>query len=67
AQKSMVEKYENELMPLVKSAYALGEDSAIEYLLSQRELLRLKEELATQHKKYYETLFKLYSVLQIKE
>lgn len=67
AQNAMVEKYENELMPLVKSAYALGEDSAIEYLLSQRELLRLKEELAAQHKKYYETLFKLYSVLQIKE
>lgn len=67
AQKAMVEKYENELMPLVKSAYALGEDSAIEYLLSQRELLRLKEELTAQHKKYYETLFKLYSVLQIKE
>ncbi|MDD5372510.1 MAG: TolC family protein [Sulfurimonas sp.] len=67
AQKAMVDKYENELMPLVKSAYALGEDSAIEYLLSQRELLRLKEELAVQHKKYYETLFKLHSVLQIKE
>lgn len=67
AQKAMVEKYENELMPLVKSAYTLGEDSVVEYLLSQRELLRLKAELNVQYKKYYETLFKLYSVLQIKE
>lgn len=67
AQKVMVEKYENELMPLAKSAYDLGEDSVIEYLLSQRELLSLKKELIAHYKKYYETLFELYSVLQTKE
>ncbi|MDD5399767.1 MAG: TolC family protein [Sulfurimonas sp.] len=67
AQNAMLERYENELMPLIESGYALGEDSAIEYLLSQRELWKLKEELTVHNKKYYETLFKLYSVLQIKE
>ncbi|MDO9267058.1 MAG: hypothetical protein Q7U00_08255, partial [Sulfurimonas sp.] len=67
AQKTILAKYENELMPLVESGYALGEDSAIEYLLSQRELWKLKEELTAHYKKYYETLFKLYGILQIKE
>ena len=67
AQKTILAKYENELMPLVESGYVLGEDSAIEYLLSQRELWKLKEELTAHYKKYYETLFKLYGILQIKE
>lgn len=67
AYQAMAKKYENELMPLVKSAYNLGEASVIEYLLSQRELLGLKKELVEHYKKYYETLFKLYSVLQTKE
>ena len=64
---AMVQKYENELMPLVKSAYDLGEASVIEYLLSQRELFGLKKELIEHYKKYYKTLFELYSVLQMKE
>ncbi|MDT8338469.1 MAG: TolC family protein [Sulfurimonas sp.] len=63
----MVQMYENELMPLVKSAYDLGEASVIEYLLSQRELLGLKKELVEHYKKYYKTLFEIYSVLQTKE
>lgn len=67
AYQAMVQKYENELMPLVKSAYDLGEAPVIEYLLSQRELFGLKKELIEHYKKYYETLFKLYSVLQTKE
>lgn len=67
AYQAMAQKYENELMPLVRSAYDLGEASVIEYLLSQRELLGIKKELIEHYKKYYETLFRLYSVLQTKE
>lgn len=66
-QKGIVNKYENELLPLAKTAYLLGENSAIEFLLHQREYLKLKAEVIAQHKKYYQTLFELLSVAQIKE
>lgn len=66
-QNSIVKKYEDELLPLVKTAYLSGENSAIEFLLNQREYLKLKAELITKHKKYYQTLFKLLSVTQTKE
>lgn len=64
---SMLKKYEDELMPLIERGYRLGEDSAIEYLLSQRELWMHKKDLIQHHKNYYEMLFKLYSVLEIKD
>lgn len=65
--KAILQKYENELMPLLKSAYELGEDSVSEYILGQREFLRLKGEFADSLKKYYKTLFQLYGVLQTKD
>lgn len=64
---SMLEQYENELMPLIESAYRLGESSVIEYLLSKRELSNMKKELIIQQKVYYKTLFELYSVTEIKD
>lgn len=64
---SMLKRYEHELMPLIERGYRLGEDSAIEYLLSQREMWRFKKELIQAYKHYYEMLFELYSVLEIKE
>jgi len=64
---SMLNQYENELMPLIEKGYRLGEDSAIEYLLSKREMWRFKEDLLSHYKNYYQTLFSLYSVLEIKE
>lgn len=63
---SMLKSYENELMPLIEMGYRLGEDSAIEYLLSKREMWMYKKNLIQNYKYYYETLFKLYSVLEIK-
>jgi outer membrane protein, heavy metal efflux system len=54
-------------MPLIEMGYRLGEDSAVEYLLSQREMWTLKKELMQNYKNYYQTLFELYSVLEIKE
>lgn len=64
---SMLKRYEDELMPLIEKGYRLGEDSAIEYLLSQREVWTYKKDLIQHHKDYYEMLFKLYSVLEIKD
>jgi len=64
---SILKQYENELMPLIERGYQLGEDSAIVYLLSQREMWMYKKELIENYKKYYEILFELYSVLQIKD
>ncbi|DAB28431.1 MAG: hypothetical protein A2513_03565 [Sulfurimonas sp. RIFOXYD12_FULL_33_39] len=65
--KSMLNEYENALMPLVESAYRLGENSPIEYLLSQREVSNLKKELTEYYKNYYKTLFELYGVVKIKD
>jgi hypothetical protein len=67
AQKNIVKKYKDELLPLAKTAYLMGENSAIEFLLNQREYLKLKAELTTKQKKYYQTLFELLSVTQTKE
>jgi len=64
---SMLERYEGELMPLVERGYQLGEDSAIEYLLSKREIWKFKAQLIKHYKNYYQTLFRLYSVLEIKD
>lgn len=67
AQNSIVKKYEDELLPLAKTAYLLGENSAIEFLMHQREYLKLKAEITAKHKKYYQTLFEILSVVQTKE
>lgn len=64
---SMLVQYEDELLPLVEKAYRSGEDSAIEYLLTRREMLNLNKELTAQRKEYYKTLFELYRVTQIKD
>jgi len=64
---SMLKKYEDELMPLIEKGYHLGENSAIEYLLSQREMWKYKKDLIQHYKNYYKTLFELYSVLEIKD
>jgi len=64
---SMLNRYENELMPLIERGYRLGEDSSIEYLLSQRDVWMFKKDLIEHYKNYYKVLFKLYSILEIKE
>ncbi|PHR59391.1 MAG: hypothetical protein COA44_00125 [Arcobacter sp.] len=64
---SILNKFENELMPLIERGYDLGENSAIEYLLSRREMWTYKKDQIEEYKNYYITLFKLYSVTQSKE
>jgi hypothetical protein len=60
-------KYENELMPLVEKSYRLNESSLIEYLLSYENFNEISETLNQTKKAYYQTLFELYNVLEIKE
>ncbi|NOQ29578.1 MAG: hypothetical protein GQ570_00495 [Helicobacteraceae bacterium] len=64
---SMLDKYENELIPLIEKGYNLAEFSAIEYLLSKREFMELKKEQIQNYKNYYKTLFELYTTLEIKD
>jgi hypothetical protein len=65
--KQRLDTYKNELMPLVKRSYQLNESSLIEYLLTSQNYNELSQELNEYKKSYYETLFRLYSILEIKE
>ncbi len=60
-------KYKTELMPLIEKSYRLNESSLIEYLLTYENFNEMNEELNHAKKAYYQTLFELYSVLEIKE
>lgn len=67
AQEQNIENYQNRLLPLMKKSYDYGESSVIEYLLSQQRLYALEQELLNQKRDYYNTLFELYTVSEIKE
>jgi len=64
---SILNQYENDLVPLIEREYRLGEDSVTEFLLSQRQIWLIKKELNQYNKSYYRYLFDLYSYLEIKE
>ncbi len=64
---SRVQTYQKELLPLIETSYRLNESSLIEYLLSYTNFNTISEELNRTKKNYYNTLFQLYSVLEIKE
>jgi len=65
--KKDLQSYKNELLPLIKKSYDLGESSVIEYLLNRQKYYQLKQELFTTQREYYQTLFTLYSVIESKE
>jgi hypothetical protein len=67
AQKRNIEEYANTLLPLMKKSYDYAESSVLEYLLSQNKLYTLEQELLEKQKEYYETLFQLYSMSEVKE
>lgn len=62
-----ISHYQNALLPLMKKSYDYGESSVIEYLLSKQKLNNLQQELLEQQKSYYETLFQIYSMSELKE
>jgi len=59
--------YKNDLLPLIKKSYDLGETSVIEYLLSRQKLYTLNQELYASKKVYYQTLFRLYTLSETKD
>jgi len=62
-----LKEYRDELLPLVKKSYSLGESTVIEYLLGRQQYYALKQELYATQKEYYQALFTLYSLIEKKE
>lgn len=62
-----INAYRNELLPLVKKSYELGESSVIEYLLNRQKYYELQSQLFETKRAYYQSLFTLYSVIETKE
>jgi len=67
AQEENIANYKNNLLSIMKKSYDYGESSVIEYLLSQQKLYTLEQELLNEKKNYYQTLFSLYTIYEIKE
>jgi len=65
--KNNYQNYQKKLLPLIKKSYALGETSVIEYLLNRQRSYQLREEMYATKKAYYNTLFKLYTISEIKD
>ncbi|MFK5976325.1 MAG: TolC family protein [Sulfurovum sp.] len=60
-------EYQKTLLPLMKKSYTLGESSVIEYLLSRQNYHQLNQELFATQKRYYQRLFTLYTLSEIKD
>ena len=65
--KSNLRDYKKNLLPLIKKSYDLGESSVIEYLLNRQNYHQLKQELFATQKAYYRTLFRLYTLSEMKD
>ncbi len=65
--KKNLQDYKKNLLPLIKKSYDLGESSVIEYLLNRQNYHQLKQELFTTQKAYYHTLFRLYTLSEMKD
>ncbi len=59
--------YKKQLLPLIKKSYDLGETSVIEYLLNRQKSYQLRQEIYATKKAYYNTLFKLYTLSEMKD
>ena len=59
--------FKKQLLPLIKKSYDLGETSVIEYLLNRQKSYQLRQEIYTTKKAYYNTLFKLYTLSEMKD
>lgn len=65
--KKNLNDYKKKLLPLIKKSYDLGESSVIEYLLNRQNYHQLKQELFSTQKAYYHTLFRLYTLSEMKD
>jgi len=59
--------YKKQLLPLIKKSYDLGESSVIEYLLNRQKSYQLRQEIYATKKAYYNTLFRLYTLSEMKD
>jgi len=62
-----IKTFKDELLPLIEKSYQLGESSVVEYLLSKQKLFKLQNSLNEHKKAYYNTLFDLINVSEIKD
>jgi outer membrane protein TolC len=62
-----IEHYQNELLPMIKKSYNYAQSSVLEYLVNQQQLITLHKELFEHKQSYYETLFQLYTLNELKE
>jgi hypothetical protein len=65
--KKNLNAYKKNLLPLIKKSYDLGESSVIEYLLNRQNYHQMKQELFSTQKAYYHTLFRLYTLSEMKD
>ena len=65
--KKNLDDYKKSLLPLIQKSYDLGESSVIEYLLNTQNYHRMKQELFATQKAYYSTLFRLYTLIEMKD
>lgn len=62
-----IDHYQNELLPLMKKSYDYAQSSVMEYLLSQQQVILLYQELLGYKQSYYETLFRFYTLNELKD
>lgn len=65
--KKNYQNYQQNLLPLMKKSYELGEISVVEYILTKQRSYQLKEEVYNTKKAYYDMLFKLYTLSENKD
>ncbi len=59
--------YHDSLMPLIEKSFKYGESSSLEYIFGRQKLLELSQELIATKKAYYNSLFKLYTLLEMEK
>ncbi len=62
-----LQSYQETLMPLIEKSFQLGESSVIEYIFGQQKLIALSQELIEKKKSYYNTLFNLYTTIELEK
>lgn len=65
--RASMDTYHKILLPLIQKSYDLQESSVIEYLLNRQAYYALEQELFGMQKTYYQMLFTLTSLTQIKD
>ncbi|MCH9812863.1 MAG: hypothetical protein K0U47_02845 [Epsilonproteobacteria bacterium] len=65
--KKNLQKYKDELLPLLHKSYMIGESSVLDYLINKQKFWQLQHTLNIHQKNYYQTLFTLFTVAEIKD